>query len=763
MNKKIKITLLVTLSLVVLLIVLPMVAKNKLSSVLVKRVETLTNHQMSYDKLSVSLFKAFPSLSAQIDHAGLNLTTDSLLMVERISADISLWALFKGDLDVKSLNVHQAHLNYLTEDSIDFSLDGLDLDLSGNMSAINTTMQIANISYSTQGFTVSDVPMSLVAQLSYQDGKLMVGDNAFALGEIETQFEGDVTFGDKTMIDLSFESPQTGFESILAILPLKLFRQTDGITTDGQVVLNGFVKGEYNGVESLPSYGMELSVKDAWLQYPECQERIENISLVAKILHPQGTVADSTTIDLDQVVLQAGDNFVNADLNITKPISDVTVKGQFKSYIDLGSLKNTLPIKASALVGKIKSDVSFDGRLAAIEQELYQDFSASGHLNIENYYVRNMALPQGLNVTKASLQFSPERIKFENFRAKLGMSDLRLTGYLTNYFAYFFDDKELKGELNLNSSLVNLNEFKKEAKAPSMQIQKSLVAYAPVEETAFLVPQRVNVKVNTQVSKVLLDDMTLKSCKGVVRVDDSKAMLDGMTFSTLDGQVTVSGQYNSQKEKAVYTDLAIKVKDIDVEKATKQVSFLKKVIPESQTTQGKVSTDMTYYAKMTNAGKVDMQSVKSQGTISSPGLRIANNPSLNNLAKQAKDMRYRDVTTSAVSIDYKMENEVITLAPFDVKMVDKNIHAGGWYSMEGKINFSIKTTVKAKEIGGDVSKYVAMVSDVNKPLPVTVILTGNAKDPNVKYDTREAINILRKDVTKNLNKDKVNSILKSFF
>ncbi len=31
----------------------------------------------------------------------------------------------------------------------------------------------------------------------------------------------------------------------------------------------------------------------------------------------------------------------------------------------------------------------------------------------------------------------------------------------------------------------------------------------------------------------------------------------------------------------------------------------------------------------------------------------------------------------------------------------------------------LKTTVKAKEIGGDVSKYIGMVSDVNKPLSVT--------------------------------------------
>ena len=814
MKKYNKIIVAFAIVVVLILIIAPSVLKSKVTKLMIDKIESSTNYQVKFNELDVAFFRNFPEVKVDVTSFLLQSPSATVLDVEHIKVHLSFAQLMKNELDVlevelqsptfnytllssqdkvsdvdtiistphsssrpsffssfnvESFSITNGELVYQTVDSLNLTLHGVDLLLQGNLDEsdvlASVQLSIAALNYSAQGFSLRSIPVTFDAEMGFhkETAVLELKDNALKVGGFSTSIVGSVDVSDTPDVDLTFDAPHTDIKGVLALLPKTLIQDLDHITADGQVSLNGFIKGKYENLNLLPAYGINFSVVDAWFKYADLHSKVEAINMKATVSHPDGSSADMTTIAVDYLSMRSGKNEFSSQLEIAHPTTDVAVKGNLKSQLDFMTLKDAIPMSAFDIIGEVYADISFDGKLSDIEQENYQDFDASGQLKLTNYYLKSKAIPQGLKISNASMKFTPERINIQTFKGVLGTSDLRVSGYLSNYFAYLFDNKVLDGELKVNAQHVDLNEFLAASNEYNASASTSATSFTTREKGPFIVPDDLNIVFDSSIRTLKVDDVLLERFIGNITIKDAKVLLNNLNFATLDGTVNVNGQYNSQNATAVYSDMDLKISKVDMAKATTSISVLRNMMPISQTTQGEVSSVMHYYAKLDAVGDVDLNSIVSKGYISSPGLRIANNKSLDGLAKQLNDPRYSDITTSAIKIDYMMEKGIVTLAPFDVKMVDKNINAAGWYSIQNQLSFKIKTTVKAKEIGGDVSKYIGMVSDVNKPLPVTIILTGDAKDPNVKYDTREAIKILRKDVTKNLNKDAINSIIKGFF
>ncbi len=799
------------------LIIFPIVVKNKVVNLLKEEISKDGKYSLVYDEMNVSLLKNFPKVKLKVSSFAVTDAEDSIFLIEQVDAELTLAKVLGNELEFKSVNFVKPYLKYdftvankkinaegdnnvmvqpnsspsdadflsidvlkidelniidgavllQGKDSLSLTFKGINYTMSGELSnefiVLDLALEIDSFSYETSGFSVNNIPLSWNSIFNYDinNDNISFGENNLKAGAVETKFTGDIKTESQPIFDLQFAAKDAKVMDVLTLINPKLAQER--LTADGFVNLDGYIKGTYKGEDYLPAFKMDFQMKDAWFKYHELSERVEDINISAQIFHNEGTEADATIISVDSMSLASGANYLKSNMTITSPISDVAVKGKFDGKFDLATLKNSIPMTTGDLIGKVVADVTFDGRLSDIEKENYEAFDAEGYLSLHNYYMKNNVLPQGISVTNAELDFTPECINIKHFTGKLGTSDLTLSGYLANYFAYFFDNKDLKGVLNVSSNYINLNEFAT-SYTPTQTASANTVSNAPSKASAnFIVPKKLNLELYANINKVKVDDAILTYCKGKLIMKNSCLDLTNFSFNTLGGNVNVNGQYNSQNINAVFSDLNLNIKNVEIEQAVKSISLFKNMFPQNQITQGKLSSEMSYYATFGKDGEVDINGVKSKGYLSSPGIRIANNGGLNTLATHLKDARYKDVTTSPVRIDYTMDKGQLSLAPFDVNVVDKTINASGWYNLNNTLNFKVKTTVKASEIGGDVQKYVSMVSNPDKSLPVTVVFSGNAAKPDIKYDTREAIKILREDVTKNLNGDAVRSILKGIF
>ncbi len=115
--------------------------------------------------------------------------------------------------------------------------------------------------------------------------------------------------------------------------------------------------------------------------------------------------------------------------------------------------------EGSELTGLITADIALKGKMSSIEQERYEDFDARGQLILQEFIYDDDSLDYSTEIQAAYFNFSPQFLDLSQFKAKIGRSDIQLNGKIDNYLAYFLKDSLLTGNFNMNSTLLDLNEF----------------------------------------------------------------------------------------------------------------------------------------------------------------------------------------------------------------------------------------------------------------------------------------------------------------
>ena len=502
---------------------------------------------------------------------------------------------------------------------------------------------------------------------------------------------------------------------------------------------------------------MNLKVKDGSIKYPDLPKSVDAINISASITNPGNGSADLTVVAIDQFGFNLGGNPVASNWEFKTPVSDLHLSGMLDGKIDLGSLKDALPIEASDLSGIITADVEMQGNMSTIENEDYENFVAKGFFALKDFNYKSADLPQGINISSATMDFSPKQINLKSFIAKIGQSDMSVSGYLANYIPYVFKNETVKGKLQLKSNYINANEFLTEEES------------APVSETTpseadhfapFLVPDKIDFTVNSSIKQILYDNLSISNVSGQIIIKDQVARLNNLKMYMLEGSVVMNGQYNTKDTLNPYVDTRMLVNAMDISKVSESFSSVQKLLPLVKYTEGVLSADMSYYSKIGQDMMPDMASIASKGFLSSSGFLVKNNKALDELANRLKDNSLKTLKSSNVKVDFKVEDSKVVVEPFDVKVNNKPFNVSGSHSLDGQMKYTIKTELAANEIGGDVQKWVSMISDSNKKYPVTMHISGDMKKPQYSLDLKKATEELMKDATKG---DAVKNILNKLF
>ena len=114
-------------------------------------------------------------------------------------------------------------------------------------------------------------------------------------------------------------------------------------------------------------------------------------------------------------------------------------------------------------------------------------------------------------------------MNLKNLSIQINSSDLTLEGYVADYLPYIFKNQTLKGNFNLNSKLLNLNELMANIATDTTQTQKDNASSSP--NGVFEVPQNIQLGLNTNVKTLLFDQLTVKNINGNVQTAGGVATL----------------------------------------------------------------------------------------------------------------------------------------------------------------------------------------------------------------------------------------------
>jgi hypothetical protein len=526
------------------------------------------------------------------------------------------------------------------------------------------------------------------------------------------------------------------------------------------MALGGFIKGRYNA-GSMPGFGLDLKIDNGMFKYPSLPSSVNNVNVDLAIKNPDG-VPDHTAINLKKLHIEMNNDPFDARRSLTTPVSDPNIDAFMKGKIDLAGIQKIVPLeKGTTLSGVITADLSAKGRMSAVQQKKFDQFSASGNFAIANMNYGSSTMKQPVLINVLKLVFNPAKVSLEALSAKVGNSDFNATGSLENFLGYALKNETIVGAINLKSSRIDLNEFMSGGTTASGTPDTSGMAVLDI-------PQNINFALTAGIGTLLYQNLTISNVAGKLVVKDKAISMQDVFMQLMGGSVRMSGNYSSAILNKPKFEMGLDLKDFDIAQTSKSFITVEKLAPISKNCSGKFSTNMTVKGDLDSKMSPVMNSLSGAGKLSTSVVTIENFPAFVKIADALKMSSWKKISVPPVNPSFKFVNGRVYVDPFDVKINDVKTTVAGSNGFDQTIDYTMAAQIPRAALGGAANSVISgLIASANSKganvsvgdvIPVNITITGTIDSPKIGTDLSKAgtsaINDLKAKAAEEFNKQK---------
>jgi hypothetical protein len=663
--------------------------------------------------------------------------------------DIALKEDKKGDdekskplsLKIKEYSVENFRFKYTDEKSkLRMVLDSINHEGTGDFTASKldlTTKTTTRVSLDMDKANyMKNVALSLDAVLGIDldKKKYSFKQNKAKINELPLEFDGFIQIVDAgQQYDLKFKTPTSSFKNFLGLIPAQYSSNLKDVKTSGDFTVAGFAKGLLSDT-SVPKFNIEIASNNASFQYPNLPKSVKNIVIDTKIINDTGVMND-TYVNLDKLSFQIDQDVFTAKANIKNISENALVNAALKGTINLGNLTKAYPVKLDKpLSGILKADVTTEFDMQSVEKSDYARIRNAGTLDLTgfNYTDEN---GKTMKISKALVSFDPSRVNLKQFNATTGNTDLSVNGVLENFYGFAFKNQELKGNFNLNSNQLAVNDF--------MTSETDAKKTAKPAE-AMKIPAFLNCTLTAKANTVLYDNLVLKNVSGKIIIRDQKATLENGRTDIFGGSIAFNGDV-STKEKVSRFNMDLGLNSVDIAQTFTQLDMMKKIAPIAGIINGKLNSKINVSGNLKDKEMTpDLTSLSGDlvGQLVSTTINSSNSTLLTALDSKLNFVDLKKLNLNDLKAAITFKDGKVNIKPFDLKYEDIKVNVGGTHGFDQSMNYNLKFDVPAKYLGTEVNNLIARLTPADakkiESVPITAMLTGNFKSPKISTDVKQA-------------------------
>ena len=804
MKKILKITGILLVTVIILLIGIPYLFKDKIETIIKEEGNKMLNAQFDFERLDISLISNFPLASLTLEDFYLKgveqFENDTLLSANEITAAVNLMSLFGDEgydiqkilldgVSVKAIVLPDGTVNWdvmkesgdadevdeveseespfriklqkLTIDDFNLvyddrqgnmyaSISNMDAACAGDFRSAHTQLELKTgieaLTFGMDGISYLNkariaADMNIDADL--ENSKFVLKENTLQLNAIKTAIDGWVALTDSGVdMDIKLNSNEIGFKEILSLIPAIYTEDFDGLKTDGQATLAAYAKGSLIGDSIIPEFNVDLNIKDAMFQYPSLPAGVNKINVVANVANPGGAI-DLTIVKVAPISFVMANNPFAVYATLATPVSDLQFDVTAKGVLDLGKVKDIYPLEDMTLNGVLDADMKVNGRMSSIEKEQYDKISASGNLRLKGMTLDMADMPK-IDIKSSRFSFTPRYLQLDETTVMIGENDLTLNSKFENYIGYALKGTTLKGSLNIKSNYLNLNDF--------MTTDTTQVAEAETETTnndvvddavAIRIPKNLDLAMNADFKELLFDKMAFRNVKGNLILKDSKVDMKNLSLETMGGDIVVNGFYNAPEDVQPEFSAALSLNEIVFAQAYKELDMVQKLAPVFSGLTGTFSGNMNINTKLDESMSPLIPSMVGSGMLSTKDISLDGVTVIQNVADILQKPSLKNTRVKDLKLEFAIKDGRVTTKPFDIKLGDYKMNISGTTGLDQTIDYRGKITIP--ESLGKVSKLGT----------VDMTIGGTFTSPKVGID----LEALAKNAAKEAAKDAVGKLL----
>ncbi|MCD6365899.1 MAG: AsmA family protein [Bacteroidales bacterium] len=826
MKKILKVLAIIVLVLIVGLFSIPFLFKGKIVDMAKTEINNSVNANVNFGEFDLSIFSSFPNLAFTINDLSVigtdTFAGDTLAYINKMSLVVDLMSVMGDNIKVRAIELNQpvihaialkdgtanwdiapedttaavteetpedtaasnfnlalkrlqitdAIISYRDDDlGVSTTLKHMDLTLKGDMSLAKTTLEIvsaikeAGFSYEGVDYlTKANITMDVKIGADMDNWVYTFEDNKFIINDLPLSFDGEVAMPtDDISMDLSFGIKDSPFKQLLSLIPALYMNDFSGLKASGTFSFDGKLKGIYND-SLMPGYDINLAINNGSFQYPDLPKAVNNVAMDLNIKNLDSADINKTVVNLKKFHLEMAGNPVDAKLISKNLLVDPYIDAFVKGKVDLGSVKDIMPLDSMELNGIITADLSMKGNMSALEEERYEDFQADGNLGIQNMVYKSADMP-GTTINDMLLAFSPQFVALKNFDAKVGKSDLHADGRIDNLLQYYFNDDTLTGKFNFNAGYFDINEWMTDDETATAETTASDTAVSGEELSVVEVPKNINFTLNSGIGKLHYDDLDITDFKGILIVRGGEVIMRELSMQALDGTIAMSGKYSTKDISKPGMDYEMNLTDIDLPKTYAAFNTIQKLAPILEKSTGKISGKMTLSMLLKQNMEPDMKTLNGFGNIQTKNLVIKGSKLFSLMDSFFGTKKFSEFKPKDTNLSIKIKDGNVSFDPFDFAVGKSTAHTEGKQSVEGALDYKMNWSVPKSEFGSQIGSVMDAVSsklksqginaDIGDNIDFNVLVGGTIDKADIKVVLGDQTGSVV-DAVKDQIKEKVN-------
>ncbi len=806
MKKFFKILGITVLVLLVIIIVAPFFLKDQIAQVVKDKLNESMNAQIDFKEVDLSLFRAFPD--ARLELKSLSIINkapflgDTLFYGSEVKLDLPLadlfndadepirineliltnavvhlksnlegktnWDIAKADpktvedettagfnVNLKYYEIKNSTFSYedeATKNVLQFA--GFNHKGTGDLSLTKSTLKTyteSKVKYSLDGVEYLSgqlVKLDANLALDLENQKYTFLDNKAFINDLELKMDGFVDLEENsTLVDLTFNTPTSDFKNFFAMIPETYRKNMDGMTTTGDFIVNGTIKGAVTDT-TIPKLDIKMSSNNASFKYADLPQKVTDIIIHVFVKNETGIVED-TYINIQDIAFNIAGERIAGRAMVTDLTQNMKVDMNAKGNLDFKNLTNAFPVpKDMNLSGKLGIDMDAKFDMESVEKERYENIVMKGDASLTNFTYKGAAFNNPFFINQAAIAMNASTITLNSFNAKTGNTDLRATGTIINLIGFLLQDKGLKGSFNLDSNVLDTADFM--SKTTVEEPAKSNAKKTTVPQEAIKIPAFLDASLNFNADKVLYDGITLNNVKGVATIQDEQMSFKNTSTSVFGGTIGVNGFVNTKNAQPIF-DMALDMKNLDIAQSFQGFDMFKKLVPIISIMQGKITTDVHLAGALNNDFTPVLNSVVGDAfaQLLTKKINTANSPLLARLDEKLSFISVDDIDISNITTNLDFKDGAVKVSPFDFNVKDMKVTASGSHSLTNDMNYTLNFSVPAKYLGREASSLLSKLSETDiaaMRVPVPVQISGTISKPVVNVNMQGVITNLTNQI-----------------
>lgn len=349
----------------------------------------------------------------------------------------------------------------------------------------------------------------------------------------------------------------------------------------------------------------------------------------------------------------------------------------------------------------------------ANEKQLLLQWNPSAKIKMSGGEYVSAALPYPVEINDLQADVNVKKLQLKKCKARFGDSDLTLEGTISNIDGFLNDEKLLKGDLELVSNYIDINQIMDVVNGYG-NADSVMAEQTEKDADPFMVPKNVDVNLRTTVKKALFEDAQIRNLGGNVSVKDGVLVLDQMGLTSDAARIQLTALYKSPRRNHLFLGLDFHLLDVKIAELIDMIPEVDTVLPMLKNFAGNAEFHFAINTNLNSKYELKYSTLRGAAAISGKDLVVLDNETYDKISKLLMFNKKTVNKIDSLSAEMTIFKNEVDVYPFAVSIDKYQAILSGRHNLDMTYDYNV-TVAKPVRLGIEIEGKDKLKIKLAKP------------------------------------------------